>query len=155
MSLHRAVRLVLAAVLLSGALAHAQGVPSATSEPHAVEVDVHATDAGQALSAEDAVRLGLSTDGSDATLVPPGLTADAPAAWPEGLEGTPGEVELELLVDVEGRVAEAKVVRAAVEARLTDAALAAAPGLRFTPATLGGVPVAVRLPFVYRFTPPV
>ncbi|RKH61443.1 TonB family protein, partial [Corallococcus aberystwythensis] len=155
MSVPPAVRLWLALILLSGATSRAQGVPSTTSAPRAVEVDVHATDAGQALSAEDAVRLGLSSDGGDTSLVPPGLTADAPAAWPEGLEGTPGEVELELLVDVEGRVAEAKVVRAAVEARLTDAALAAAPGLRFTPATLGGVPVAVRLPFVYRFTPPV
>ncbi|GMU02396.1 hypothetical protein KH5H1_65160 [Corallococcus caeni] len=155
MSFPHAVPLVLALALLSGATARAQGVPSATSEPRAVEVDVHATDAGQALSAEDAARLGLSADAGDTTLVPPSLTADAPAAWPEGLEGTPGEVELELLVDVEGRVAEAKVVRAAAEPRLTDAALAAAPGLRFTPATLGSTPVAVRLPFVYRFTPPV
>ncbi|RKG89361.1 TonB family protein [Corallococcus sp. CA049B] len=153
MFLSRAFPLALA--LLSASTALAQGVPSATSEPRAVEVDVHATDAGQALSAEDALRLGLSPDAGDTTLVPPSLTADAPAAWPEGLEGTPGEVELELLVDVEGRVAEAKVVRAAAEPRLTDAALAAAPGLRFTPATLGGTPVAVRLPFVYRFTPPV
>ncbi|RKI55145.1 TonB family protein [Corallococcus sp. AB049A] len=155
MSVPPAVRWVLVLVLLSGATSHAQGVPSATSEPRAIEVDVHATDAGQALSAEDALRLGLSPDAGDTTLVPPSLTADAPAAWPEGLEGTPGEVELELLVDVEGRVAEAKVTRAAAEPRLTDAALAAAPGLRFTPATLGGAPVAVRLPFVYRFAPPV
>ncbi|RKH92799.1 NB-dependent receptor, partial [Corallococcus praedator] len=86
---------------------------------------------------------------------PPTLTTDAPAAWPQGLEGTAGEVELELLVDVEGHVAEAKVTRAGAEPRLTDAALAAAPGLRFTPATLGGTPVAVRLPFLYRFAPPV
>ncbi|MBN9681160.1 MULTISPECIES: TonB-dependent receptor domain-containing protein [unclassified Corallococcus] len=155
MFLPRAVLLALALVLLSAATARAQGVPSATSEPRAVEVDVHATDAGQALSSEDAVRLGLSPDAGDLALVPPSLIADAPAAWPQGLEGTAGEVELELLVDVEGRVAEAKVIRAASEPRLTDAALAAAPGLRFTPATLGGGPVAVRLPFVYRFTPPV
>ncbi|QAT81882.1 NB-dependent receptor [Corallococcus coralloides] len=153
MFLSRAIPLALA--LLSASTALAQGVPSATSEPRAVEVDVHTTDAGQALSAEDALRLGLSPDAGDTALVPPSLTADAPAAWPEGLEGTPGEVELELLVDVEGRVAEAKVTRAAAEPRLTDAALAAAPSLRFTPATLGGTPVAVRLPFVYRFTPPV
>lgn len=154
MVLPRAVHLVLALVLLACATARAQGVPSATSEPRAVEVDVHATDAGQTLSAEDAARLGLSPDAGDTPLAPPVLTADAPAAWPEGLEGTPGEVELELLVDVEGRVAETKVVRAASEPRLTDAALAAAPGLRFTPATLAGTPVAVRLPFIYRFTPP-
>ena len=145
----------LAFVLLSGTAARAQGVPSSTSEPRAVEVDLQSTDGGQTLSAEDAQRLGLSPDAGDTALVPPTLTADAPAAWPEGLEGTPGEVELELLVDVDGRVAETKVVRAASEPRLTDAALAAAPGLRFTPATLGGLPVAVRLPFLYRFTPPV
>ncbi|MBN8470493.1 TonB-dependent receptor [Corallococcus exiguus] len=155
MFLPLAAPLALALVLLSASTALAQGVPSSTSEPRAVEVDVHATDAGQTLSAEDALRLGLSPDAGDTALVPPSLTADAPAAWPEGLEGTPGEVELELLVDVEGRVAEAKVVRAAAEPRLTDAALAAAPGLRFIPATLAGTPVAVRLPFVYRFTPPV
>lgn len=155
MSFSRAGLVLPALVLLLGTSALAQGVPSATSEPRQLEVDVHVTDAGTTLSAEDAARLGLSPDAGDATLVPPTLTADAPAAWPEGLEGTPGEVALELLVDVEGRVAELQVVRAAAEPRLTDAALAAAPGLRFTPATLGGVPVAVRLPFVYRFTPPV
>ncbi|TSC27449.1 TonB-dependent receptor domain-containing protein [Corallococcus sp. Z5C101001] len=155
MSFSRAGLVLPALVLLLGTSALAQGVPSATSEPRQWEADVHVTDAGTTLSAEDAARLGLSPDAGDATLVPPTLTADAPAAWPEGLEGTPGEVALELLVDVEGRVAELQVVRAAAEPRLTDAALAAAPGLRFTPATLGGVPVAVRLPFVYRFTPPV
>lgn len=83
MFLSRAIPLALA--LLSASTALAQGVPSATSEPRAVEVDVHTTDAGQALSAEDALRLGLSPDAGDTKLVPPSLTADAPAAWPEGL----------------------------------------------------------------------
>ncbi|RKG71979.1 TonB-dependent receptor domain-containing protein [Corallococcus terminator] len=155
MFLRRAVLLSQALLLLAGTRAHAQGVPSGTSEPRTVEVDVQSTDGGQTLSAEDAARLGLAPDAGDTALIPPTLTADAPAAWPQGLEGTAGEVELELLVDVEGRVAEAKVTRAAAEPRLTDAALAAAPGLRFTPATLGGTPVAVRLPFLYRFAPPV
>jgi TonB family protein len=132
-------------------VAGAQGVPSPASEQRAVEVDVQATDAGTAVSAEDAERLGL-TPGA---LVPPTLVTESPAAWPEGLEGTPGEVTLELLVDAQGAVAEVKVVRAPAEPRLTEAALKAAPGLRFTPATLGGTPVAVRLPFVYRFAPPV
>jgi outer membrane receptor protein involved in Fe transport len=63
-------------------------------------------------------------------------------------------VTLELLVDEQGQVAEAQVVQAPEEPRLVQAAQAAAPGLRFTPATLGGTPVAVRLPFVYRFVPP-
>jgi TonB family protein len=136
-------------------LASAQGVPSPASEHRAVEVDVQATDGGTTVSAEDAERLGLTPDGTEAKLVPPTLVTESPAAWPEGLEGTPGEVTLELLVDVAGAVAEVKVVQAPAEPRLTEAALKAAPGLRFTPATLGGTPVAVRLPFVYRFEPPV
>ncbi|MCP3143959.1 TonB-dependent receptor domain-containing protein [Pyxidicoccus xibeiensis] len=137
------------------ALAMAQGVPSPSSEPREVEVDVQATDGGTAVSSDDAARLGLATDGGAAKLEPPALVAESPAAWPEGLEGTPGEVTLELLVDAEGAVAEVKVLQAPAEPRLTEAALKAAPGLRFSPATLGGTPVSVRLPFVYRFEPPV
>lgn len=49
-------------VLLLGTSARAQGVPSSSSEPRAVEVDVQSTDGGQGLSAEDALRLGLSPD---------------------------------------------------------------------------------------------
>ncbi|MBZ4422615.1 TonB-dependent receptor domain-containing protein [Myxococcus sp. RHSTA-1-4] len=135
--------------------AGAQGVPSPASEHRAVEVDVQASDGGTSISAEDAARLGLSPRSGEAKLEPPSLVTESPAAWPEGLEGTPGEVTLELLVDEQGAVAEVKVVQAPAEPRLTEAALKAAPGLRFTPATLGGQPVAVRLPFVYRFEPPV
>ncbi|NTX10931.1 TonB-dependent receptor [Myxococcus sp. CA056] len=143
--------LVLAAVPF---LVRAQGLPAPSAESRTVEVELQSTDGGTSVSAEDATRLGLTTDGGEATLVPPTLVADAPAAWPVGLEGTPGEVTLELLVDEQGAVAEVKVVDAPHEPRLTEAALQAAPGLRFTPATLAGVPVAVRLPFVYRFVPP-
>jgi TonB family protein len=135
-------------------LARAQGVPSTASEPRTVEVELQTSDAGTTLSAEDSQRLGLTTDGGMAQLVPPSLLADSPAAWPEGLEGTAGEVQLELLLDERGQVTEVKVLQAPAEAKLTEAALAAAPGLRFTPATLAGVPVSVRLPFVYRFEPP-
>ncbi len=119
-----------------------------------MEVDLQRSDAGTTLSTEDATRLGLSTDGGVAQLVPPSLLEDAPAAWPEGLEGTAGEVVLELLVDERGHVSEVKVTQPSSEARLTGSAVAAAPRLRFTPATLGGVPVSVRLPFIYRFEPP-
>ncbi|NTX52117.1 TonB-dependent receptor domain-containing protein [Myxococcus sp. CA039A] len=143
--------LVLAAVPF---LVRAQGLPAPSAESRTVEVELQSTDGGTSVSAEDATRLGLTTDGGEAALVPPTLVADAPAAWPVGLEGTPGEVTLELLVDEQGAVAEVKVVDAPHEPRLTEAALQAAPGLRFTPATLAGVPVAVRLPFVYRFVPP-
>ncbi len=142
----------LVALLLLPGLVRAQGVPSPASEPRTVEVEVQATDGGSAVSAEDARRLGL--DGGEAALVPPALLADAPAAWPEGLAATAAEVTLELLVDEAGRVAEVKVTQGPEERRLVDAALAAAPHLRFSPATLGGRPVSVRLPFVYRFEPP-
>ncbi|NPC83797.1 TonB-dependent receptor, partial [Pyxidicoccus fallax] len=69
---------------------------------------------------------------------------------PVGLEDTAGTVTLELLVDEQGAVAEAAVT-GSEDSRLDDAAVTAARGLRFSPATLHGQPVAVRLPFVYVF----
>ncbi|MDY7225679.1 TonB-dependent receptor domain-containing protein [Hyalangium rubrum] len=154
MSLPRHLPWLPLVLLLLPFAAGAQGVPSEASAPRAVEVEVQAGDGGTSISSEDARRLGLVTDGGEAPLVPPVLLADSPAAWPEGLEGTPGEVTLELLVDEQGAVAEVKVVQAPSEPRLAEAAQKAAPGLRFQPATLGGVAVSVRLPFVYRFEPP-
>jgi TonB family protein len=141
-------------LLLLPLAAQAQGVPAAPQPSRSVELQLQSSDAGTTLSAEDSRRLGLSTDGGEAVLLPPRLLEDAPAAWPEGLAGGGGEVQLELLVDATGQVAEVKVAVPAAEPRLTEAALAAAPRLRFTPATLGGVPTPVRLPFVYRFEPP-
>ena len=144
--------LLLLLLVLPGAT-WAQGVPTQT-ESRRIELELQRSDAGTTLSAEDAQRLGLVTDGGEARLVPPTLLADAPAPWPEGLRGAGGEVLLELLVDERGQVGEVKVLQSPAEPRLTEAALAAAPGLRFTPATLGDVPVPVRLPFTYRFVPP-
>ncbi|MFP2906080.1 energy transducer TonB, partial [Pyxidicoccus sp. 3LFB2] len=135
-------------------VAGAQAPPSATSEPRAVEVEVQATDAGTAISSDDASRLGLGSTDGGVSLHPPTLVADSPAAWPQGLEGAAAEVGLELLVDAQGAVTEVKVLEAAEHAPLTEAAVKAAPGLRFSPATLGGQPVSVRLRFVYRFEPP-
>ncbi|MCY1000100.1 TonB-dependent receptor [Myxococcus sp. MISCRS1] len=150
----RGVFLPLLVLTTLSVLAHAQGVPSPASDARAIEVQLQASDGGTVLSADDAERLGVTEDGREARLKPPTLVTPSPAAWPEGLEGTPGEVTLELLVDVEGAVAEVKVVAAPQEPRLTEAARQAAAGLRFTPAVLAGAPVAVRLPFVYRFEPP-
>ncbi len=144
--------LSLAVLLTLSGLADAQA--PGPSEPRRVEVDVEATDAGTAVTSGEAERAGLATDGGALWLQPPRLVADSPAVWPPGLEGLAGEVKLELLIDEQGVVAEVKVVEAPAQARLTEAALKAAPGLRFTPATMGGRAVAVRLPFVYRFEPP-
>ncbi|MFP2924118.1 TonB-dependent receptor domain-containing protein [Pyxidicoccus sp. 3LG] len=146
--------LLLFAVLALPGVAGAQAAPSATSEPRAVEVDVQATDAGTGISSDDASRLGMNTDGGVVSLQPPVLLADSPAAWPEGLVSAPAQVELLLLVDEQGAVTEVKVEKAPVEERLTEAALKAAPGLRFSPAKLGDRVVSVRLPFIYRFEPP-
>ncbi len=97
---------------------------------------------------------GEAGDAGTAALVPPSLLADSPAVYPP--QAPPGvhEVELELLVDEQGGVTEARVSRSAGTA-FDEAALHAAAGLRFHPARHGDMPVAVRLPFVYRFEPPV
>ncbi|MCP3142947.1 TonB-dependent receptor domain-containing protein [Pyxidicoccus xibeiensis] len=90
-----------------------------------------------------------------ASLVPPTPREDSLARLPEGLQLTePVVVELELTVDEAGDVTEARLVGDA-PAALAAAALHAATRLRFHPATSDGVPVAVRLPFTYRFEPPV
>ncbi|NTX41347.1 TonB-dependent receptor [Myxococcus sp. CA033] len=87
-------------------------------------------------------------------LRPPTLAEDAPARLPQGLHlDAPVTVELELTVDEAGDVVEARIVGEPPSA-LAQAALHAAPRLRFHPATSQGQPVAVRLPFTYRFEPP-
>jgi TonB family protein len=92
-------------------------------------------------------------EGAPEALVPPSLLADSPAVHPPEASAETREVELELLVDEQGEVAEARVTRSAGTA-FDEAALHAAAGLRFHPARLGGEPVSVRLPFLYRFEPP-
>jgi TonB family protein len=86
---------------------------------------------------------------------PPALVADSPARYPEGLAARPvaGSVQLELLVDEQGEVAEVVLVQG-LHPLLDEAALHAAPGLRFSPATVDGAPVQVRLRFEYRFEAP-
>ncbi|MBZ4413167.1 TonB-dependent receptor [Myxococcus sp. XM-1-1-1] len=87
-------------------------------------------------------------------LVAPTLAQDAPARLPEGqVLDAPVSVELELTLDEAGEVVEARVVGEPPVA-LARAALHAAPRLRFHPATSQGQPVAVRVPFTYRFEPP-
>jgi TonB family protein len=130
---------VVALLLPSSTLAQG-ATPLAGEAPREVEVDVK----------DGTVELPR---GEEAPLVPPVLEADSPATWPEGYAGADAEVTLELRVDEQGQVAEVTVVQG-TEPQLVEAAQAAARGLRFRPATLGGAPVAVRLPFVYRFRAP-
>ena len=74
------------------------------------------------------------------------------ALYPEEArrEGLEADVKLELVVDEEGRVAEVKVLRAAGNG-FDEAAVRAARGLAFSPATRGGRPVPVRIPWTLKF----
>jgi protein TonB len=78
--------------------------------------------------------------------------ADLRALYPEEArrEGLEADVRLELLVDAEGRVADVKVVRPAGNG-FDDAAARAARGLAFSPATRGGRPVPVWIPWTLKF----
>ncbi|MBN1205150.1 MAG: TonB-dependent receptor [Myxococcaceae bacterium] len=114
------------------------------------EVGVRRTDAGFALEAS------TPTDaGTEPAFQAPTLLADAPAPYPQALvaERVTGVVRLELLVDEAGEVETVTLVEGA-HPLLNEAALHAAPGLRFAPATLNGQPVPVRIGFEYRFEAP-
>ena len=88
-----------------------------------------------------------------ADLVPPQLVQPSPAAYPEDA-GVGGDVELLLTIDTTGAVTDI-TVQSSVGQAFTDAALLAAHGLVFEPATQHGEPVAVVLAYRYRFVSPV
>ncbi|MBN8230664.1 TonB-dependent receptor [Corallococcus macrosporus] len=119
----------------------------------AKEADLQRTDAGWAVESG-----APAADGGPAlaAFVPPALVQDSPAPYPPLLvgEGVTGTVKLELLVDEAGEVDTATLVEG-VHPLLNEAALHAAPSLRFSPAMMEGQPVAVRLFFEYRFEAPV
>ena len=122
-----------------------QDLPKAESSDAGVvqtEVGLQRSDGGYALEGQQRVE-------------PPTLVADSPARYPEGLAARPvaGLVRLQLLVDEQGEVAEVVLVQG-LHPLLDEAALHAAPGLRFSPATVDGTPVPVRLHFEYRFEAP-
>ncbi|AKQ70310.1 TonB family protein / TonB-dependent receptor [Myxococcus hansupus] len=110
---------------------------SFATAPLAAEGPAHASDAAEPAPPE-----------------PPTLLENSPAKLPEGFPLTePVVVELELTLDEAGEVTDVRVTRDDAPPELLRAALHAATGLRFHPAMSGGVPVAVRLPFTYRFEP--
>ncbi len=111
------------------------------------ELEVTRTDAGLVVRP--------SPDAGEAQLTPPALEQDSPARYPEAAlaERLHGEVGLLLTVDAQGEVQDAEVSQP-LHPLLDAAALHAAASLRFAPARLGEVAVAVRLPFTYRFEPP-
>ncbi|AKQ70638.1 TonB family protein / TonB-dependent receptor [Myxococcus hansupus] len=152
----RAVVIVLA-LLWPVLAAHAEdaGAPDAGVAPAVFsEWELQRTDAGEWVTS-DAPRADDAGTAQPA-FVPPSLLADSPAPYPPELvpERVAGVVKLEVLVDDAGEVEVATLVEG-LHPLLDRAALHAAPSLRFTPATLEGQPVAVRLFFEYRFEAPV
>lgn len=83
-------------------------------------------------------------------LVPPRLERFVEADRPEGLEEAEGAVELELTIDPEGRVTDARVVGPLGNA-LDQAALDAAQRFQFQPATRDGEPIPARIRYRYVF----
>ena len=84
---------------------------------------------------------------------PPQLVERGEAVYPVEAEraGLDGTVTLELIVDVEGRVAEATVLASAGHG-FDEAALAAVRRFRFTPGRADGKPVPVKVTYRYAFT---
>ncbi|HET9960568.1 MAG TPA: TonB-dependent receptor [Polyangiaceae bacterium] len=74
-----------------------------------------------------------------------------PASYPEG-ETTTEQVELELVVNAEGRVTEVRAISG--PGRFRERAEAASQRWHFDPATREGVPVTARVRFVLTFEPP-
>lgn len=89
--------------------------------------------------------------GGQAPAIAPPKALSTPLAYPDGASG-PGTVELELTIDREGAVVEARALSG--EAPFRDAALAATPTWRFSAALRDGRPVSVRIRYLVEFTPP-
>lgn len=83
-------------------------------------------------------------------IVPPEALA-TPISYPEGASG-PATVELELTIDRAGAVVDASVLSG--EAPFRDAALEAIGSFRFSPALRAGRPIAAKIRYSVRFTPP-
>jgi TonB family protein len=134
------------------ALAQGAGAPSEQREWEVQGADGGFTLRGFGTAAPPGAPDGGTGPGQ---LVPPALEQDAPAPYPEALreERVAGEVGLQLLVGEDGAVREVVLVQGA-HPLLDAAAQAAARGLRFRPGLLDGAPVAVRVPFTYRFLAP-
>ncbi len=83
---------------------------------------------------------------------PPVLKEKVPAVYPPDAEaaGRQGTVLMELVVDADGKVVDAKVV-ASAGANFDEAALAAARQFRFEPGRADGKPVPVRVTYRYQF----
>ena len=89
------------------------------------------------------------------TVVPPRLSKDSPARYPANVPAKAENVTVELILDVDTSGAVSKsVVAKSGGPGFDEAALEAAKGLVFDPATRGARPIAARIRFAYNFPPP-
>lgn len=129
-------------------------IPSGAGLPSSVRVSGPGAGEGRALSG------GASTgSGTDDVIVPAAgvsvaakLVSAMVAAYPPGARAdeVEGNVDLEIVVDRDGRVIEARVARPAGHG-FDDAALAAVRRYRFSPAQRDGRAVRVRMPWSVQF----
>lgn len=91
--------------------------------------------------------------GAIAEIIPPELVQAVEAEVPPEHRFTRVEVELWITLDDTGLVTDVELARSAGEP-FDSAAVAAVQRFQFTPAIEDGVPIPVRVPFVYRFQPP-
>lgn len=98
----------------------------------------------------------LEARAQEAPIEPPRLVQGNEAPYPpEAMQaGVEGDVALILTIDEAGEVTEVETTSAPLGHGLEEAAVAAALAFRFEPARSGGAPIAVRVPFVYRFRLP-
>ncbi len=85
-------------------------------------------------------------------LVAPKLLTDSAATYPAG-HGETASVVLELTIGIDGAVSDAKVTTSGGD-DFDAAAIAAAKGLVFAPATRDGQPIAAKIRFRYELSPP-
>ncbi len=93
-----------------------------------------------------------SDEPGDLEFLPPSLLEVPALAWPEGVPPRSVPVVLGLLIDESGAVEDAYLIDGPEP--FATLALEAAPGLEFSPATDGGEPIVVELPFTWTFDPP-
>ena len=91
-----------------------------------------------------AVLLSAPAYAQEPVLEPPRLEKSAPAVDPRTGEAPCVDVELELDVDRDGKVTDARVIRSGGDA-LDAAALESARGFGFVPAMRDGAPIAARI----------
>jgi TonB family protein len=104
-----------------------------------------------ALAVAVAAPLARAAPEEAATVVPPRVVSDVPAAYPEG-QTAEASVVLEVVVEPDGSSGELRVVEGGEP--FAAAALEAVRRYRYEPARRGGQPIRARIRLVVTFSPP-